>query len=108
MNTEDLLRKIAAKILTDEDLRKTFSTPLGITVTGDRNKSWLISSDLKEVTPEEASEARLSVELNEKDLHDLIDGSANPQALFIQGKLKVKGDISLAFKLHKAFGVTET
>lgn len=104
MNVESLLQTIAARILTDEELRRAFASPLGITVNGEKSRSWLISSELVEVSKEKAAASSLSVEVAEKDLFDLVEGEANPQALFIQGRLKVKGDITLAFKLHRAFG----
>ncbi|TWU79197.1 hypothetical protein ED733_008923 [Metarhizium rileyi] len=37
--------------------------------------------------------------LSEEDFGKLVDGSANPQRLFMSGKLKIKGDIMKATKL---------
>ncbi|KAG6099637.1 hypothetical protein E4U31_004319 [Claviceps sp. LM219 group G6] len=41
----------------------------------------------------------VTLSLSEEDFGKLVDGSANPQRLFMSGKLKVKGDIMKATKL---------
>ncbi|EFY90137.1 oleate-induced peroxisomal protein [Metarhizium acridum CQMa 102] len=42
---------------------------------------------------------KVTLLLSEEDFGKLVDGSANPQRLFMSGKLKIKGDIMKATKL---------
>ncbi|WP_068088669.1 SCP2 sterol-binding domain-containing protein [Polycladidibacter stylochi] len=46
-------------------------------------------------------EAECTIELSKEDLEALVSGDLNPTAAFMQGKLKVTGDMSLAMKLSQ-------
>ncbi|OAA42101.1 oleate-induced peroxisomal protein [Metarhizium rileyi] len=62
-------------------------------------ESWHV--DLKESGRVGAGVGKPTVTLilSEEDFGKLVDGSANPQRLFMSGKLKIKGDIMKATKL---------
>ncbi|KAK2612365.1 hypothetical protein QQS21_001629 [Conoideocrella luteorostrata] len=64
------------------------------------SESWHV--DLKEsgrVGKGTGSKPTVTLLLSEEDFGKLVEGSANPQRLFMSGKLKVKGDIMKATKL---------
>lgn len=42
----------------------------------------------------------ITISMNSSDYKDLVDGKLNGTMAFMSGKLKVKGDISLAMKLE--------
>jgi putative sterol carrier protein len=48
--------------------------------------------------------ADCTVKMSAENYVDMLQGRANPQALFFQGKLQVEGDMALALKLQ---GLTE-
>jgi putative sterol carrier protein len=45
----------------------------------------------------------LTVEAKAEDLKALVKGELNPMAAFMQGRLRVKGDMSTAMQLQKLF-----
>lgn len=44
--------------------------------------------------------ADCTLKLSATDYVDMMEGRANPQAMFFQGKLQIEGDIALALKLQ--------
>jgi putative sterol carrier protein len=48
--------------------------------------------------------ADCTIKLSLSDLEDLISGELNPTAAFMQGKLKVEGDMSVAMSLSQLVG----
>ncbi|MBC8292007.1 MAG: SCP2 sterol-binding domain-containing protein [Proteobacteria bacterium] len=45
----------------------------------------------------------ISVTISVADFLDMINGELNPQMAFMGGKLKIKGDMSLAMKMQQIF-----
>jgi putative sterol carrier protein len=74
-------------------------------VTGDDGGQWTVNIDDGQVSiEEEAPESPdVTVRAASKDLKALIKGELNPMAAFMQGKLKVTGDMSLAMQMQKLF-----
>lgn len=52
----------------------------------------------------ENKEADCVVEIAPEDLHAMLTGELNPMAAFMGGKMKIKGDMSVAMKLQTLFG----
>ncbi len=50
-----------------------------------------------------AAQATLSITMQASDYLDMINGRLNPQMAFMAGKLKIKGDMSLALKMQQIF-----
>jgi predicted lipid carrier protein YhbT len=44
--------------------------------------------------------ADCTLRMSASDYVDMMEGRANPQAMFFQGKLQIEGDIALALKLQ--------
>jgi putative sterol carrier protein len=49
------------------------------------------------------SSPNITITMNAKDYLDLVNGKLNGQMAFMSGKLKIKGDMSLAMKLQNLF-----
>lgn len=66
---------------------------------------WTVEVEDGQVRVEEgaAESADVTVEATSEDLIGLIKGDLNPMAAFMQGRLKVKGNLSIAMQLQKLF-----
>jgi putative sterol carrier protein len=71
-------------------------------LTGDDGGDWVIElTDAAQEVREGLDEnAKCAITMTSSDFMGMIDGSLNPQMAFMTGKLKVKGDMSLALKLQ--------
>lgn len=69
-------------------------------------KTWIV--DLKDghnrVSNDENADADVSITVADEDMVDLATGKLNPQMAFMQGKVKVTGNLMLATKLDKLLG----
>lgn len=75
-------------------------------LTGEEGGRWYIDlteghSDVKEGQLEQPG---VTVTMTASDFVDLVEGRLNGQMAFMQGKLKIKGDMSLALKLQQVLG----
>jgi putative sterol carrier protein len=98
MAFEDVIEKVSTKAATIPAIGKSLRINLGediiyIDGTGEENK---VSSEDKE--------ADCVVSLNEDTLNGLASGSINPMMAVMSGKVKIKGDISVAMKLQSLLG----
>jgi putative sterol carrier protein len=50
-----------------------------------------------------ASSPNITITMAASDYVDMINGKLNPQMAFMGGKLKIKGDMSLALKMQQLF-----
>ncbi len=50
-----------------------------------------------------ATGPNLTIQVGAQDWLDMVSGKAQPQMLFMSGKLKIKGDMGLAMKLGSMF-----
>lgn len=87
------------------------STATGVTGTiqfdlsGDQGGQWYVRvQDGKvEVAQGAADPATLTVSASAADYVEIASGKSNPQMAFMQGKLKLKGDMGLAMRLQGLF-----
>ncbi|MGD9030267.1 MAG: SCP2 sterol-binding domain-containing protein [Anaerolineae bacterium] len=75
-------------------------------VSGAQGGRWTITIQDGQAHIEEGStgSATLTVQAASKDLLAMFKGQLNPMAAFMRGRLKVKGDMSMAMQLQKLFG----
>jgi putative sterol carrier protein len=74
-------------------------------VTGDGGGKWyteISNGELKVVEGDHAS-PNITITIKDTDYVDLVGGKLNGQTAFLTGKLKIKGDMSLAMKLNSLF-----
>jgi putative sterol carrier protein len=73
-------------------------------LTGDGGGQWYVdlttpgAVDVKSGTLESPG---VTITMTAKDFTDLVSGKLNGQMAFMQGKLKIKGDMALALKLQQ-------
>jgi putative sterol carrier protein len=74
-------------------------------LSGEESGQWTVTIDDGKVDFEEGSpeSPSVTVEAKAEDLKALVKGELNPMAAFMQGRLKVKGDMSVAMQLQKLF-----
>lgn len=74
-------------------------------VTGDGGGKWY--TEIKEgdltVTEGEHDSPNITITIGAQDYIDMIEGKLNEQVAFVTGKVKIKGDMSLAMKLKSLF-----
>ena len=94
--------RLAAKPEVAEQITSSYQFDL----TGDEGGKWYV--DLSQPggkgSDGELDEPGVTVTMSSKDFVDLVSGKLNGQMAFMQGKLKIKGDMSLALKLQQILG----
>lgn len=75
---------------------------LAFIVTGDAGGQWVARIDDGElsVTEGPADDADMVMTASENDFVALINGELNPVSAFMQGRVRIDGDMSLAVKLQ--------
>jgi len=96
----ELIARINEKISGDPSVASDFGATYKFVLDGDGGGTWVV--DLKEspkVTEGDGS-ADCTLSMDATDFVDLLEGRANGQQLFFQGKLRIEGDMGLALKLQ--------
>lgn len=90
----------------DAEKLKGMDATILFDVSGEDGGQWTVTIDNGQVDVEEGTteSPTITVEATAQNLKALIKGELNPMAAFMQGKLKVKGDMSMAMQLQKLFG----
>ena len=91
----DIVKYIENKSLTD--LQATLKLVLG------DSKSIFIDGYQGKVSINSTEEAECTLILSEDDMKLILSGQLNPASAFMQGKVKVEGDMSVAMKLQGFF-----
>ena len=87
--------------------KAAIAKPLGNTLKfnfGDNNILLDGKGDSNAVTENDAAEADCTVDVSLEDLQSMLSGDLNPMNAFMAGKIKVKGDMSVAMKLGSLMG----
>ena len=76
-------------------------------ITGDTGGKWWVDATKSggEVGEGENDGAKCTITMADSDFVDMVTGKLNGQMAFMTGKLKVKGDMSLAMKLGSVLGM---
>jgi putative sterol carrier protein len=89
----------------DAEKLKGMDATILFDISGEEGGQWTATIDSGQMSVEEGTteSPTITVEAAAEDLTALVDGDLNPMAAFMQGRLKVKGDISIAVQLQKLF-----
>jgi len=74
-------------------------------LTGDNGGTYhvKIANGACQVEQGAAASPNITITMAAQDYIDMINGKLNPQMAFMGGKLKIKGDMSLALKMQQIF-----
>ena len=98
--------KIPERLASKPDVAKQINSSYQFDLTGDGGGSWVVdltqaSDHVKEGTLENPG---VTITMAAEDFVGIVSGKLNPQMAFMTGKLKLKGDMSLALKLQQILG----
>jgi len=98
---QDVFDEIEKGMASDPSLISTIGGVFHFVVNG---KSWTVdlkngSGSVKSGTP--STKADCTITINDADFVNMMTGKVNGQNLFMQGKLKIQGNMGLAMKLDK-------
>jgi putative sterol carrier protein len=97
---KELIERLGAKISTDPSVASNFGAVYKFVLEGAGGGTWLVN--LKDAPGARAGdgEADCTISLADNDFVDLVEGRANGQQLYFQGKLRIDGNLGLALKLQ--------
>lgn len=91
--------KIATRLSADPDKARSVNAVYQFDITGDDGGTWTVDLTRPAVTSGSSGKAQCTITVSSKDFSDIIAEKLNAQMAFLQGRLKVAGDMSLALKL---------
>jgi len=100
-------KKIPERLKKNPDVAQKINSTYQFDLTGDGGGEWyvdLTKPDGGEVAAGKLADPKVVVTMTSKDFVDLASGKLNGQMAFMTGKLKIKGDMSLALKLQQILG----
>jgi len=98
--------KIAGQIKADPAKAKALNAIYQFDISGPNGGTWNVSlkGDNPGVAAGPATSPGCTITMSDKDFVDLVSGKLQGQTAFMSGKLKIKGDMSLAMKLQQVIG----
>ena len=105
---DDVFDKMAKRLSDNPDLASSVDGIIKFVVnnSGDLSKSWVLdlTSNGPSVSNDEDAQADVTIAVADNDMVDLATGELNPMMAFMQGKVKVTGNMMLAQKLDMLLG----
>lgn len=97
---KELIERIGAKISGDTSVAANFGAVYKFVLEGDGGGTWIVN--LKDAPGARAGDgpSDCTISLAATDFVDLVQGRANGQQLYFQGKLRIDGNLGLALKLQ--------
>lgn len=97
---QELIDRIGAKISGNPSVASNFGAVYKFVLDGAGGGTWIV--DLKDAPGARQGDgpADSTISLSAKDFVDLVEGRANGQQLYFQGKLRIEGNLGLALKLQ--------
>jgi putative sterol carrier protein len=98
--------KIPAKIASNPDKVRSINAIYQFNISGDMGGEWVLdlTKDSDQVSEGTTDDAKCTVTMKDVDFVSLWSGKLPAQMAFMTGKLKIKGDMSLAMKLTQVIG----
>lgn len=91
--------RIGPRLLADPAKAKAVNAIYQFDITGENGGTWTVDLTQPAVTNTSSGKAQCTISMSSKDFVDIISEKLNAQMAFLQGRLKVAGDMSLALKL---------
>ncbi len=103
MKPQDLFDKMPAAF--DPSRAEGVTATIQIDLTGDDGGTWLINiaDGAVQVTQETIDDPTMKLTMGAQDYMDMVSGKLNPMNAFMQGKIKLQGDMGLAMKFQNMF-----
>lgn len=97
---KELIERLGAKISKDPAVAANFGAIYKFVLEGDGGGTWIVN--MKDAPGARAGEgaADCTISLSSQDFVELVEGRANGQQLYFQGKLRIDGNLGLALKLQ--------
>ena len=97
---QQLIEKIGAKISSKPAVASDFGAVYKFVLDGADGGTWLVN--LKDAPGAQQGDgpSDCTISLSANDFVDLLEGRANGQQLYFQGKLRIDGNLGLALKLQ--------
>lgn len=102
-NITEAFNKIHAEILANPDKVRSLATVFEFEVSDGDVQTWIINCKDALGVSREPSQADCKFSLSKEDLLDIFNGRANPQALYLTGRLRLSGNVFKALELAKLF-----
>lgn len=98
MDFETLTQNIRTAVGNDNDMhaKVKFATDEGVI--------FIDTTQIPNVVGNQDGEADCTLEISTKNALKMLGGDLNPMMAYMTGKLKIKGDMSVAMKMAQAFG----
>lgn len=99
-------KHIPERLKAKPEVAQSIKSSYQFDLTGDGGGKWVVDLTKAEDQVFEGTHASpgVTVTMTAKDFLDLVNKKLNGQMAFMQGKLKIKGDMSLALKLQQILG----
>ncbi len=97
---------IPNKIASNPDKVRSINAIYQFLISGDQGGEWVLdlTKDSDQISEGTTENAKCTVTMKDVDFVSLWSGKLNAQMAFMTGKLKIKGDMSLAMKLTQVIG----
>jgi putative sterol carrier protein len=96
--------KIKERISGDPEKSKSIGAVYKFNVTGDDGGTWVINLKDNPGVSEGDAPADCTITVGSQDFVDIVSGKLSAQMAFMQGKLKIAGNMGLAMKLGQVLG----
>lgn len=96
----DVFKQMADEV--DAEAIKDMNVVLQFDISGDDGGQWVVEVKDGTVKTEQGTHANpdTTLMLSDKDFLGLVNGSVNPVTAFMQGLIKIDGDMAVALKLQ--------
>lgn len=98
--------KIAGRLTNNPDIAANINSVYQFELTGDEASNWVLDLTKSEDYVAEGTHDNpaVTVTMASDDFVSMVEGKLAPQMAFMTGKLKIKGEMSLALKLQNILG----
>ncbi len=98
--------KIPERITSNPQTAQKINAVYQFDITGNETGTWVVDLTKKEnwVSAGPTTTAQCTITISAENFVNLYEKKLNPQMAFMSGKLKIKGDMSLALKLGQIIG----